>query len=123
MFLLIVTVQKSTLLGTGISIHLMFLLIVDIRTRKIDPKNFNTSHVSINPASMLLICLFYIISIHLMFLLIYFFQHFVTRKNYFNTSHVSINLALPYLLLGLMSNFNTSHVSINQVCGCNRRFL
>ena len=64
-----------------ISIHLMFLLILNLIDSKCDCIDFNTSHVSINRDLVLAI---------------------VPGFTYFNTSHVSINptllSAFPFLL-------------------------
>ena len=75
-----------------ISIHLMFLLILNLIDSKCDCIDFNTSHVSINRDLVLAI---------------------VPGFTYFNTSHVSINLNGLKRQLRHRWNFNTSHVSIN----------
>ena len=114
----------------------MFLLIPVYRSFKVQHRNFNTSHVSINRyaarssniswthfnTSHVSInrrrsfpgrCASAPISIHLMFLLIHGVK---TKDGYeinFNTSHVSINLMAVFAQLDKNTNFNTSHVSIN----------
>ena len=96
---------------------------------------FNTSHVSINLAVLLLLFLFPLhfntshvsinhnrrtdwierksISIHLMFLLIGLHRVMQKRQHNFNTSHASINQASETASCLFYCHFNTSHVSIN----------
>ena len=70
MFLLIFKVWVPLVTGCTISIHLMFPLIESKSSYISGFKNFNTSHVSINPAIECTMC---------------------HPEVYFNTSHVSIN--------------------------------
>ena len=70
MFLLIFKVWVPLVTGCTISIHLMFPLIESKSSYISGFKNFNTSHVSINPDQRA--------------------QHGCSSR-YFNTSHVSIN--------------------------------
>ena len=63
--------RNAAVLPLSISIHLMFLLIAYQRAIEIAKCNFNTSHVSINPAKL---------------------GRKATGDSDFNTSHVSINL-------------------------------
>ena len=79
-------------------------------------KNFNTSHVSINPGVNIRCLMVTNISIHLMFLLIVFLG-----RARFGTVQISIHLMF-LLIAGRMGapvpewlNFNTSHVSINRL--------
>ena len=91
-----VSINLRLLPETGIleriSIHLMFLLIIQIHLKGVFP-------------------LF--ISIHLMFLLIGVSSNGILMIMHFNTSHVSINRTQQQSK-EVWSNFNTSHVSINQ---------
>ena len=145
MFLLICVIGCGCVSISEISIHLMFLLIMALssRRRQIRPY-FNTSHVSINRSLPTWKQRTRSISIHLMFLLIQSILTKVGWNMHFNTSHVSINprqpcysptfclisihlmfllIALRYNLLQNIFYFNTSHVSINlressdRVCG------
>ena len=79
---------------TGISIHLMFLLI---------------TFWNLLPGGATLI------SIHLMFLLIPFAVRWKVLDCHFNTSHVSINPELEVWIQKAVEHFNTSHVSINHI--------
>ena len=115
MFLLIHAARAGNRGTKKISIHLMFLLIRDIRSVYDTHVYFNTSHVSINRRARFNQVLVHIrISIHLMFLLI----QMGTRQDqdyfYFNTSHVSIN-QIREKQDPEEVNFNTSHVSINRL--------
>ena len=68
--------RNAAVLPLSISIHLMFLLIAYQRAIEIAKCNFNTSHVSINPAKL---------------------GRKATGDSDFNTSHVSINHRMPVL--------------------------
>ncbi len=70
MFLLIYKEVRKNQPRYGISIHPMFLLILNTTNGTIAKRDFNTSHVSINPRSA---------------------TYFNSPYFYFNTSHVSIN--------------------------------
>ena len=79
-------------------------------------EDFNTSHVSINRRDPGHQRRCRPISIHLMFLLIGQRRNGSARPfRNFNTSHVSINLNMPSSAYNYDGNFNTSHVSINPV--------
>ena len=92
MFLLIFKVWVPLVTGCTISIHLMFPLIESKSSYISGFKNFNTSHVSINPAIECTMC---------------------HPEVYFNTSHVSINPDQRAQHGCSSRYFNTSHVSIN----------
>ena len=57
-------------------------------------KNFNTSHVNVNPRTCLV---------------------FRNLMIYFNTSHVNVNRYPPEYYGTGINNFNTSHVNVNLV--------
>ena len=92
MFLLITSSLLVVWDHPSISIHLMFLLICCIGQRTADCGDFNTSHVSINPADP---------------------DQEPGLRLHFNTSHVSINRLMRIDQNGPNYHFNTSHVSIN----------
>ena len=112
-----VSINLRLLPETGIleriSIHLMFLLIIQIHLKGVFPL-----FISIHLMFLLIghsnrVRRSEAISIHLMFLLISGQRmHYRIKSNYFNTSHVSINRKSGGQDHS-RRNFNTSHVSIN----------